>query len=54
VGIIVISSELPEVLNISDRLLVVRDFEIAAELNPKETTQEEIMNYITKKTTFIG
>lgn len=51
VGIIMISSELSEVLNTSDRLLVVRDHEIAAELNPKETTQEEIMKYITKQKT---
>ncbi|MBS4174196.1 sugar ABC transporter ATP-binding protein [Bacillus sp. FJAT-49736] len=49
VGIIIISSELPEVLNTSDRLLVVRDHEIVAELNSKETSQEEIMNYITSK-----
>ncbi|MCM3729366.1 sugar ABC transporter ATP-binding protein [Neobacillus cucumis] len=49
VGIILISSELPEILNVSDRLLVIRDNEIAAELNPKETTQEEIMSHITKK-----
>ncbi|MED2974119.1 sugar ABC transporter ATP-binding protein [Fictibacillus sp. B-59209] len=48
VGIIMISSELPEVLNTADRLLVVRDAAIAAELNPKETTQEEIMSYITQ------
>lgn len=48
VGIIMISSELPEVLNTSDRILVVRDKEIVAELNAKETTQEEIMNYITR------
>lgn len=51
VGIIMISSELPEVLNTSDRLLVIRDHEIAAELNPKETSQEEIMNYITTQKT---
>lgn len=49
VGIIVISSELPEVLNVSDRLLVVRDREIVAELDPKQTTQEEIMGFITSK-----
>lgn len=47
VGIIVISSELPEILNVSDRVLVVRDHQIAAELNTKQTTQEEIMSYIT-------
>lgn len=50
VGIIMISSELPEVLNTSDRMLVVRDHEIVAEIkNPKETTQEKVMNYITSE-----
>ncbi|MET3696672.1 monosaccharide ABC transporter ATP-binding protein (CUT2 family) [Bacillus oleivorans] len=50
VGIIMISSELPEVLNTSDRMLVVRDREIVAEIkNPKETTQEKVMNYITSE-----
>lgn len=47
VGIILISSELPEILNVSDRLLVVKDKEIVAELDPKDTSQEEIMSYIT-------
>lgn len=47
VGIIIISSELPEVLNMSDRLLVVRDKTIVAELESSKTDQEEIMRYIT-------
>ncbi|WP_227762234.1 sugar ABC transporter ATP-binding protein [Zhaonella formicivorans] len=47
VGIIMISSELPEILNVSDRLLVVNNKRIIAELDPKQTTQEEIMTYIT-------
>lgn len=49
VGIIMISSELPEILNVSDRLLVVKDHGIITELDPKKTTQEEIMSYITWK-----
>ncbi|WP_307794929.1 sugar ABC transporter ATP-binding protein [Alkalihalobacillus sp. BA299] len=49
VGIILISSELPEILNVSDRLLVVNDKKIVSELDPKNTTQEEIMSYITKR-----
>lgn len=47
VGIILISSELPEILNVSDRLMVVKDHEIVTELDPKKTTQEEIMSFIT-------
>lgn len=47
VGIILISSELPEILNTTDRLLVVNNNKIIAEINPKDTTQEKIMEYIT-------
>ncbi|SDJ86758.1 sugar ABC transporter ATP-binding protein [Natronincola ferrireducens] len=46
VGIIMISSELPEILNVSDRLLVINKRQIVTELDPKNTTQEEIMTYI--------
>lgn len=49
VGVIMISSELPEILNIADRLLVVKDHRIAVELDPKQTTQEEIMKHITSR-----
>lgn len=48
VGILLISSDLPEVLNMSDRLLVVRDKTIIKELASKSTNQEEIMKYITQ------
>ena len=47
VGIIMISSELPEILNVSDRLLVINNKRVIAELDPKLTSQEEIMTYIT-------
>jgi len=49
VGIIMISSDLPEILNVSDRLLVIDRNQIVAELDPKDTTQEKIMTYITGK-----
>jgi len=43
IGIILISSELPEIINISDRILVMREGEITGELTRKEATQEKIM-----------
>lgn len=43
-GIIVISSELPEVLAVSDRILVMRQGRLSGELDIKEATQEKIMN----------
>jgi inositol transport system ATP-binding protein len=42
-SIILVSSELPEALALSDRLLVMRQGEVSAELNPSCTTQEEVL-----------
>lgn len=43
IGIAVISSDLPEVLSISDRILVVAEGELAASFDSEEATQENIM-----------
>ena len=43
VGIIMISSELEEVLGMSDRIMVMREGECAGILNRKDATQERIM-----------
>lgn len=42
-AIIMISSDLPEVLGISDRILVMSEGKITGELNREEATQEKIM-----------
>jgi ABC-type sugar transport system ATPase subunit len=47
VAILMISSELPEVLAMSDRILVMHAGRIAGELEAAEATQEKIMNYAT-------
>jgi ribose transport system ATP-binding protein len=47
VAILMISSELPEVLGMSDRILVMREGKIVAELAGRTTTQEEIMFHAT-------
>ncbi|NLY52498.1 MAG: sugar ABC transporter ATP-binding protein, partial [Firmicutes bacterium] len=44
IGIIMISSELPEVLAVCDRILVMRRGRIAAEFAREDATQERIMN----------
>ena len=44
-GIIMISSELPEILGLTDRILVLHEGKLAATLTTAETTQEEILNY---------
>jgi simple sugar transport system ATP-binding protein len=42
-AIIVISSYLPEILNISDRILVCRSGRVVEEFSPEEATEEKIM-----------
>jgi putative multiple sugar transport system ATP-binding protein len=48
-GIILISSELPEILGICDRIYVMADGKIVGEVLAKEATQEVIMKFIMKK-----
>lgn len=45
VGILMISSELPEALGMSDRLLIMREGRIRAELKTSEATQTMIMSH---------
>ncbi len=45
-SVILISSQLPELLGISDRILVARDGTIAGEFDARSCTQEEIMSII--------
>ncbi|MFZ5968486.1 MAG: xylose ABC transporter ATP-binding protein [Bacillota bacterium] len=47
VSIIMISSELPEVLGMSDRILVMHEGKLTAELDWKEADQEKVMVYAT-------
>ncbi len=42
-GIVMISSELPEILGMSDRILVMRDGRISAEFGPGEASQEGLL-----------
>ncbi len=42
-AVIVISSYLPEILNLSDRILVARQGRIVEEFSPEEATEEKIM-----------
>jgi inositol transport system ATP-binding protein len=44
-AIVLASSELPELLSLSDRVLVLRQGTITAELDPQETTPEEVLKY---------
>ncbi len=42
-GIILISSELPELLALADRILVIRQGRLAGELNRKDATEEKVI-----------
>ena len=43
VGVIVISSDLPEVIGVSDRIMVMHDFRFTGELSKEEITQEKLL-----------
>jgi ribose transport system ATP-binding protein len=47
VGVLMISSELPEVLGMCDRIIVMHEGRIAAEIPQSEATQEKVMHYAT-------
>ena len=46
-GILMISSELPEVLSVSDRILVMREGRIVSEIPRAQATQDAIMHAAT-------
>jgi putative multiple sugar transport system ATP-binding protein len=48
-GIIVISSELPEILGVCDRIYVMRDGKIVGEVPASEASQELVMTYIMRE-----
>lgn len=47
IGVLFVSSELPEILGISDRIIVMCDGRITAELDRNEATQDIILKYAT-------
>ncbi|MBS1786835.1 MAG: sugar ABC transporter ATP-binding protein [Acidobacteria bacterium] len=44
-AVVMVSSDLPELLGMADRILVMRRGRLVAELNAKQTTQEEILKH---------
>jgi ribose transport system ATP-binding protein len=48
IGVMYVSSELPEVLGMSDRVIVMCNGRITAELKTRDTNQEEILHYATQ------
>ena len=50
-AIVMISSELPEILRMSDRIVVMCEGRITGELRPEQATQEQIMELATRRDT---
>jgi ribose transport system ATP-binding protein len=50
-AIVMISSELPEILRMSDRIVVMCEGRVTGELTPEEATQERIMQLATQRET---
>ena len=48
VAIVMVSSELPEILGMSDRILVMREGRVSAQLTRDEATEERIMHHATR------
>jgi ABC-type sugar transport system ATPase subunit len=44
-AVVMVSSDLPELLGMSDRILVMRRGRLVAELDPHRTTQEEVLRF---------
>jgi len=44
-AVLLVSSELPEILSLTHRILVLRQGELSAELDPRQTNQEEILRH---------
>lgn len=54
IAILMISSELPEVLGMSDRIIVMREGKITGQFSRSEATQETIMSAATQAVTVGG
>ena len=44
-AVVMVSSDLPELLGMADRILVMRRGRLVAELDAKRTTQEEVLTH---------
>ena len=49
-----VSSEMPEVLGLADRILVMHDGQITGELSRAEATEERVMRLATGQTDLAG
>ena len=50
-AVILVSSDIDEVLEIADRILVLADYRVVAELDPARTDKHQILEYCARRTT---
>ena len=43
-----VSSEMPEILGVTNRIVVMSNYQVAGVVNTKETNQEELLNLCAK------
>ena len=48
-AVILVSSDIDEVLEIADRILVLADYRVVAELDPARTDKHQILEYCTRR-----
>jgi ribose transport system ATP-binding protein len=48
IGVIFVSSEMPEVMGMSDRILVMCDGKITGDLQSEEATADKVLYYATR------
>lgn len=48
IGVVIVSSEMPEVMGISDRIIVMCNGKISGEIDRKEVTEEAVMTFATQ------
>jgi len=44
-GVIMVSSDIPELMSMSDRIAIMRNGELVATVNSKAVTQQELLGY---------
>ena len=49
-SVIMISSEMPELIGMCDRIYIMNEAQLRGELNAEDATQEKIMSYIISAT----
>ncbi|MDD3202300.1 MAG: sugar ABC transporter ATP-binding protein [Pygmaiobacter massiliensis] len=54
IGVLFVSSEMPEVMGIADRIIVMCDGRITGEVDAQQTTQNEILEYATQFEAKVG